>query len=139
MIKKLKQIVEGILWRISARWREHVKAEFQSRIARARITRELEEERRNQIYMIVVTRLELFMASALKCRYQEKWYLLVRAADWERIKSSIQERTPGDSPFPYSPFSLNGIPFVEDDDLAGRILLDILKKQQPRRMPFSLN
>jgi hypothetical protein len=85
--------------------------------------KELEEARKGLISMIVITRYAPPL-SMLKCRYEDKWYLLVNASDWAQIKDSLPTQKAAD--LPYSPFSLTGIPVVEDDELARKILISAL-------------
>jgi hypothetical protein len=77
------------------------------------------------IHMIVITIWAPHHA-ALKCRYEGKWYVLINKLDWPEIKRSIPFAPP-DSPLSTGlPGLITGIPIVEDDELARKILVAAL-------------
>ena len=71
------------------------------------------------ISLIVISTFVL-PGSVLKCRYENQCFALVTPADWKKLKETMPEKSENT---PFSPFSLTDIPFVEDDELAQRVLV----------------
>jgi hypothetical protein len=84
-----------------------------------RMLDEYEERRKDEIQMIVITRLAA-PGSVLVCRYEGRRYALISREDWLKTKGSIVEQEP---PYPMGFVPLVGIPVSEDEDLAARILM----------------
>lgn len=141
----IKRFIESILRPFAWLWRRHERDVFCNGIEgqddldvallnrtaglmRDRLGKESEKGYRDKISMIVVTRLAP-PGSVLVCRYEGKRYALLSLDDWVKSKGSIVEQEP---PYPMGFVPLAGIPAVEDEDLAARILMANLPAGQSK-------
>ncbi len=69
--------------------------------------------------------------SMLKCWYEQEWYALITQGDWQKLQESLPAQPAKN--LPPSPFSLSGVPVIEDDDLAQRVLISAIANPRNRQ------
>jgi len=148
----IKWLIEFLLWPLAWLWRRHERdvlctgiegqgnlnvdalnrlaGDMKDRMEQItdRLVKEFEERHQDKISMIVITRLAS-PGSVLVCRYDGKRYALISLEDWMKAKGSIVEPEP--PPYKMGFIPLVGIPVVEDEDLAARILMANVSAGEP--------